>query len=164
MYSFNLVDTLIDYPPIRSNMSQARDDNKPDEERPEEMLKDVVETFLKEVPKYEIARDQPIDIDTCMMRVSRVTTETTWLSMDEFVDNRGDVEDAVYHSDWETEDYETAEEGNWMSSQYVPRHEYKAIYDQLKEAEKYLKAMLTKYILIPDLTPEEEKMLEGDEE
>jgi len=156
MYSFKLVDTLIDYPPFRSNMSQARDDNKPDEERQEEILKDVVETFLKDIPKYEIARDQPIDINTCTMRVSRVTTETTWLSMDEFVDNRGDVEDAVYHSDWDTEDYEMAEEGDWVSSQYVPRYEYKKLFDQLKEAEKYLNAILTKYTL-------EFKMTEGGE-
>jgi len=151
MYSFKLVDTLIDYPPFRSNMSQARDDNKPDNERPEEEIKDLVEIFLKDVPKYEIPRDQPIDIDTCTMRVSRVTTETTWLSMDEFVDNRGDIEDAVYNSDWDTEDYETAEEGDWVSSQYVPRHEYKILFDKVKQAENYLKVML-------------KKMTEGEEE
>ena len=142
MYSFKLVDTLIDYPPFRSNMSQARDDNKPDDERqiiPLEEYKDLVEIFLKEVPQYPLGRVQEVNIDYLWMEVERTTTERASLSMDEMMEHSGDVEDAVEYADWETEDYEMTDQGNWMSSNYVSRADYDQLFNKLKQAENYLK-------------------------
>ena len=61
--------------------------------------------------------------------------------MDEMMEHSGDVEDAIEYADWETEDYEITDQGNWMSSNYVSRAEYDHLYDKLKQAEKYLKAL-----------------------
>lgn len=142
MYSFKLIDTLIDYPPFRSNMSQARDDNKPDTERPEEEIKDLIEEFLKKVPQYQPQRSQEINIDTLSMSVERTTTETAWLSMDEIIDNGGDVESAAEYADWDTEDYEITDQGTWMSSYYISREAYDVLFDTLKQAEKILQTTL----------------------
>tara|TARA_B100001939_G_scaffold294424_1_gene267444 strand:+ start:196 stop:651 length:456 start_codon:yes stop_codon:yes gene_type:complete len=151
MYSFKLVDTLIDYPPFRSNMSQARDDNKPDDERPQEEIKNLVEIFLKEVPQYQPARTQEIDIDTLSMSIERRTIETAMIGIEEMMENGGDVEEAAEYAGWETEDYEIVEEGNWVSSHYISRGQYNQIWDKLKQAENYLNVML-------------ERMTEGEKE